>query len=152
MRGFVGAVRAGYVEFVSSDHVVWPFSRKTNEDMFAAGPGVPGLETLLPAFYPGVIAKRGTDCVAVACQPERMILGTMLGDDPRAERPIDLRVGDGIPIDNTMAAKVVGLARWLEQLFCAGGVFIQSAAHKTLPTWVPFDSCQPKDRAFRRNP
>lgn len=50
-------VGQGLVDFVSSDHVAWPLSRKTNEDMFAAGAGVPGLETLLPAFYTGVVER-----------------------------------------------------------------------------------------------
>ena len=48
-------VGASLVDFVSSDHVAWPLARKTNDDMFAAGAGVPGLETLLPAFYTGVV-------------------------------------------------------------------------------------------------
>ena len=57
-------VANGMVEFVSSDHVAWPLSRKTNDDMFSAGAGVPGLETLLPAFYTGAL-EHGLDVTAV---------------------------------------------------------------------------------------
>lgn len=52
-------VVAGEVDFVSSDHVAWPLSRKSDPDMFKNGAGVPGLETLLPALWTGMVRDRG---------------------------------------------------------------------------------------------
>jgi allantoinase len=51
---------AGRVEFVSSDHSSWPIDNKLNQSIFDAGAGIPGLETLVPAFYSG-LAARGPD-------------------------------------------------------------------------------------------
>jgi allantoinase len=54
-----GHVAAGRVDFVSSDHVAWSLDRKANhENFFRNSSGVPGLETLLPAFFTGV-ERRG---------------------------------------------------------------------------------------------
>ncbi|RVA23921.1 hypothetical protein EN935_27085 [Mesorhizobium sp. M7D.F.Ca.US.004.03.1.1] len=47
-------------EFVSSDHSAWPLARKQVASSFYAPAGIPGLETLLPAFFTG-LAKRGLD-------------------------------------------------------------------------------------------
>ncbi|MBF9031065.1 amidohydrolase family protein [Rhodobacterales bacterium HKCCE3408] len=49
-------VMAGNVAFVSSDHSSWPIDNKLTDSIFDAGAGVPGVETLLPAFY--TVAKR----------------------------------------------------------------------------------------------
>jgi allantoinase len=46
-------VERGLVAFVSSDHSSWPLSNKDRPSIFDAGAGVPGLETLLPAFFTG---------------------------------------------------------------------------------------------------
>jgi allantoinase len=46
-------VLSGRVAFVSSDHSSWPIDNKFTPSIFEAGAGVPGLETLLPAFYTG---------------------------------------------------------------------------------------------------
>ncbi len=51
---------AGRVAFVSSDHSSWPIDNKFTPSIFDAGAGVPGLETLLPAFYTAAEA-RGLD-------------------------------------------------------------------------------------------
>ncbi len=51
-------VAAGRVDFVSSDHVAWSLDRKSNhENFFKNSSGVPGLETLLPAFFTGVESR-----------------------------------------------------------------------------------------------
>ena len=50
-----GHVRAGNVDFVSTDHVAWGLERKSDPDFLKNASGVPGLETLVPAFY--------TECV-----------------------------------------------------------------------------------------
>lgn len=59
-------VTMGRVAFVSSDHVAWPLSRKTDGDMFKASAGMPGLETLLTAFYTGAVRDQGLDVTVVA--------------------------------------------------------------------------------------
>jgi allantoinase len=48
---------AGRVAFVSSDHSSWPIDNKLTNSIFEAGAGVPGLETLVPAFYSGLAAR-----------------------------------------------------------------------------------------------
>lgn len=53
-------LRAGRVAFVSSDHSSWPLGNKLTASIFEAGAGVPGLETLLPAFFTGA-EQRGYD-------------------------------------------------------------------------------------------
>ncbi|MBB2203048.1 amidohydrolase family protein [Gluconacetobacter tumulisoli] len=50
----------GRVAFVSSDHSSWPIDNKNAASIFDAGAGVPGLETLLPAFFTEA-ARRGLD-------------------------------------------------------------------------------------------
>lgn len=41
----------GRIAFVSSDHSSWPIDNKFTDSIFDAGAGVPGMETLLPAFF-----------------------------------------------------------------------------------------------------
>lgn len=48
---------AGRVAFVSSDHSSWPIDNKFTPSIFDAGAGIPGLETLLPAFFTGAAAR-----------------------------------------------------------------------------------------------
>jgi allantoinase len=50
-------LNAGRVAFVSSDHASWPLGNKATQSIFLAGAGVPGLETLLPAFFTGAVAQ-----------------------------------------------------------------------------------------------
>lgn len=56
------ALAAGQVAFVSSDHSSWPIDNKLTGSIFDAGAGVPGLQTLLPAFYT-LAAARGGDAI-----------------------------------------------------------------------------------------
>ena len=44
------SLAAGDVAFVSSDHCSWPLERKSDDDIFAAAPGAPGVECLLPVM------------------------------------------------------------------------------------------------------
>jgi allantoinase len=60
-------VSAGRVAFVSSDHSSWPIDNKFTPSIFEAGAGVPGLETLLPAFFTGA-EKRGLDAVRLTAR------------------------------------------------------------------------------------
>lgn len=57
-------VTEGRVAFVSSDHASWPIDNKNGGSIFDAGAGVPGLETLLPAFYTAA-DERGDDALAI---------------------------------------------------------------------------------------
>jgi allantoinase len=57
---------AGEINFVSSDHVAWPMSKKSNPDMFKNGSGMPGLETLFHALYTGAVTDRGASPTQVA--------------------------------------------------------------------------------------
>ena len=56
---------AGNVNFVSSDHGSWPLERKTTDDVFQAAAGIPGLQTLLPAFH-HVCVERGAPVTELA--------------------------------------------------------------------------------------
>jgi allantoinase len=60
-------VVSGRVAFVSSDHSSWPIDNKFTTSIFDAGAGVPGLETLLPAFYTGA-EIRGFDAVTLTVE------------------------------------------------------------------------------------
>ncbi len=62
-----GELLAGRVAFVSSDHSSWPIDNKFTPSIFDAGSGVPGLETLLPAFYTSA-EKRGLDAAALTVE------------------------------------------------------------------------------------
>jgi allantoinase len=56
----------GEVDMVSTDHVAWPESRKSDPDMFKNGSGIPGLETLLPVLYTGAVDQRSLSPTLVA--------------------------------------------------------------------------------------
>lgn len=58
---------AGRVAFVSSDHSSWPVDNKFTPSIFEAGAGVPGLETLLPAFYTAA-ENRGLEAALVTIE------------------------------------------------------------------------------------
>jgi allantoinase len=60
-------ILAGRVAFVSSDHSSWPIDNKFTPSIFDAGAGVPGLETLLPAFYTAA-AARGLDAAMLTAE------------------------------------------------------------------------------------
>ncbi|MBZ9935587.1 amidohydrolase family protein [Mesorhizobium sp. BR1-1-16] len=57
-------LEAGGCTFVSSDHSAWPLDRKQNASIFDVAAGMPGLETLLPAFFTGASARSGGDAAA----------------------------------------------------------------------------------------
>ncbi|MBP1849352.1 dihydroorotase [Rhizobium halophytocola] len=62
-----GEILAGRVAFVSSDHSSWPIDNKFTPSIFEAGAGVPGLETLLPAFYTAA-DKRDLDAASITVE------------------------------------------------------------------------------------
>lgn len=48
----------GGIDFVSSDHSAWPIERKSSPSIFQAAAGIPGLQTLLPAFFSDASVRR----------------------------------------------------------------------------------------------
>jgi allantoinase len=56
----------GEIDMVSTDHVAWPVARKSDPDMAKNGSGIPGLETLLAAFYTGAVRERAISPSLVA--------------------------------------------------------------------------------------
>ena len=57
----------GRIAFVSSDHSSWPIDNKFTDSIFDAGAGVPGMETLLPAFFT-VARDRGADAARLTAE------------------------------------------------------------------------------------
>lgn len=57
-------LEGGHATFVSSDHSAWPIERKQNASIFDVAAGMPGLETLLPAFFTAAAARKGADAAA----------------------------------------------------------------------------------------
>ena len=58
-------VAKGHVDFVSSDHVAWSIERKSKNEFLTNASGMPGLQTLLPAFHTGCVERRlGIEVVA----------------------------------------------------------------------------------------
>ncbi len=57
-------VETGGAAFVSSDHSAWPLSRKAGPTIFDDAAGMPGLDTLLSAFFSGAAARHGADRAA----------------------------------------------------------------------------------------
>jgi len=51
------ALAEGRIEIVSTDHCAWPLSGKRDPDMFKNSSGVPGLESLLPILYTGIVER-----------------------------------------------------------------------------------------------
>jgi allantoinase len=65
--GLWDAIVAGQVAFTSSDHSSWPIDNKLTESIFDAGAGVPGVQTLLPAFYTAA-KNRGLDAAHLTAE------------------------------------------------------------------------------------
>ena len=65
--GLWQAIEVGQVAFISSDHSSWPIDNKLTVSIFDAGAGVPGIETLLPAFHTAA-TRRGHDGAALSAQ------------------------------------------------------------------------------------
>ncbi len=65
-EGLWAAFDRGAVEFVSSDHSSWPVDGKLTPSVFDAGAGIPGLETLVPAFYTALARRRPDPILTLA--------------------------------------------------------------------------------------
>ncbi|WGH78050.1 aspartate/glutamate racemase family protein [Jannaschia ovalis] len=83
--GLWRAIEAGEVAFVSSDHSSWPIEGKLTASIFDAGAGVPGVETLLPAFYTAAVRRAPDQAAALTAR--------MLSDAPARFFGIDDRKG-----------------------------------------------------------
>lgn len=59
------AIVDGLVTYVSSDHGSWPHAVKEGKDMLSAPAGIPGMETLVPAFFTAAM-RRGGDPTLIA--------------------------------------------------------------------------------------
>jgi allantoinase len=57
-EGLWAAFDRGEIEFVSSDHSSWPVDGKLTASIYDAGAGIPGLETLVPAFYTALAQRK----------------------------------------------------------------------------------------------
>ncbi|MQU74721.1 amidohydrolase family protein [Sinorhizobium medicae] len=65
--GLWRALECGTVAFVSSDHASWPIDNKLAVSIYEAGAGIPGLETLVPAFFSAAQA-RGHDAARLTAE------------------------------------------------------------------------------------
>ena len=63
-EGLWAQIAAGRVTCVSSDHSTMSLENKLAGSIFEAGPGVPGIETLMPALFTG-LAAHGLDAPAM---------------------------------------------------------------------------------------
>lgn len=118
IEGLWQSLEAGDVAFVSSDHSSWPIDNKLVASIFDAGAGVPGLETLLPAFYT-LARRRGHDGARMAAD--------MLAARPARFFGIDDRKG-AIEIGRDADLAIVEEGRFL---------WDESTAHDGL-RWSPF--------------
>lgn len=116
--GLWQSLEEGDVAFVSSDHSSWPIDNKLTASVFDAGAGVPGLETLLPAFYT-LARRRGHDAAALSA-------------DFLAARPARF-----FGIDDRKGAIAVGREADLAILEEGAFVYDEASAHDGL-AWSPF--------------
>jgi hypothetical protein len=59
-RGLWDQVASGVVDMITSDHSPWDIAKKSRpDDIFANASGIPGVQTLLPLAYAGVVAGHG---------------------------------------------------------------------------------------------
>ncbi len=88
IEGLWDAITQGDVAFVSSDHSSWPIDNKLTASIFDAGAGVPGVETLLPAFFTAA-TQRGYDAPRLTAH--------MLASEPARFFGIEDRKGAIVP-------------------------------------------------------
>lgn len=116
--GLWAALLRGEVTLVSSDHSSWPIDNKLTDSIFDAGAGVPGVETLLPAFFTAA-DDRGLDAAVLSAR--------FLSENPARFFGLSDRKGAIAPgRDADFAILERGAFPWAE-----------SAAHDGL-NWSPF--------------
>lgn len=116
-------VLAGRVAFVSSDHSSWPNTNKFTPSIFDAGAGVPGLETLLPAFYTFAEQRNGQDAAMLTARYLAERPARFFGLWPR-------KGGLAAGADADIAILTLGSVQWDAR-----------TAHDEL-NWSPFDGKQ----------
>lgn len=118
VEGLWRSISDNLVAFVSSDHSSWPIDNKLTNSIFDAGAGVPGLETLVPAFFTAAQARNFNAARMTA--------------DYLAERPARF-----FGIDDRKGAIAVG--RDADLIVLEEGKFVwdEAAAHDSL-NWSPF--------------
>lgn len=122
IEGLWQSLENGNVAFVSSDHSSWPIDNKLTASIFDAGAGIPGLETLLPAFF--TLAKaRSHDAARMTAD--------MLAQRPAKFFGIDDRKG------------AIALGRDADFAVLEEGRFIwdETKAHDGL-NWTPFHGAE----------
>jgi allantoinase len=66
-RGLWDHVASGAVDMITSDHSPWDIAKKSRpDDIFANASGIPGVQTLLPLAYAGVVAGHGLPVLRLA--------------------------------------------------------------------------------------
>ena len=60
-----GALVAGKVAYVSTDHAPWPREKKLGDDIFACGAGLTGMQSYAPLMY-SLLAERGLPLTLMA--------------------------------------------------------------------------------------
>lgn len=118
-EGLWAAFDRGAVAFVSSDHSSWPVEGKLTASIFDAGAGIPGLETLVPAFYTA-LARRRPDAIET--------MARYLSERPAKFFGLWPRKG----------ALIVGADADLAVIEPAAWVYDATAAHDGL-CWSPYD-------------
>jgi allantoinase len=127
--GIWAAFDKGQIDFVSSDHSSWPVDNKLTASVFDAGAGIPGLETLVPAFYTELAARRArpiADLVLYMCERPAKFFGLW----PRK------------------GALTVGADADIVFLETGSWTYDASAAHDDLK-WSPFDGRTMQARAAK---
>ncbi|MDE0530646.1 MAG: dihydroorotase family protein [Albidovulum sp.] len=112
------AIKSGKVAFISSDHSSWPIDNKLTGSIFDAGAGVPGVETLLPAFFT-CAERRGLDAARLTAEQLSARPACFFGLDDRKGQ-----IAVGLDADLTVLER--GEFKWDEAL-----------AHDGL-NWSPF--------------
>jgi allantoinase len=66
-RGLWDRIASGAVDMITSDHSPWDIAKKSRpDDIFANASGIPGVQTLLPLAYAGVVAERNLPVLRLA--------------------------------------------------------------------------------------
>jgi allantoinase len=123
-RGLWDQVASGVVDMITSDHSPWAIAKKSRpDDIFANASGAPGVQTLLPLAYAGVVAGHGLPVLRlaelVAANPARVF-----GLAPRKGQLIAGADADLVVLDP------------------AGTTRIHPGAMQSSATWSPYDGME----------
>lgn len=124
VRGLWDQVASGVVDMITSDHSPWDIAKKSRpDDIFANASGIPGVQTLLPLAYAGVVARHGLPILRlaelVAANPARVF-----GLAPRKGQLTAGADADLVVLDP------------------AGTTLIGPGAMQSSATWSPYDGLE----------